>query len=126
MHTGRPLPGTQQSMVYAGPRHPMLKFPHRKWLTIPRWPVGGGPVFLDRASRGLNLPPFRSKAEPMIPRGDIRFRRGKRLLYVLALAFAFPSATISPVSAQLFSDRPPPIPPASVPDPGAAVNLAPP
>jgi hypothetical protein len=31
-----------------------------------------------------------------------------------------------PVRAQLFSDRPPPVPPASVPDPGAAVSLAPP
>src|ERR1700752_2218421 len=28
--------------------------------------------------------------------------------------------------AQLFSDRPPPVPPASVPDPGGAVSLAPP
>src|ERR1700752_304718 len=37
--------------------------------------------------------------------------------------------TPGPVSAQLFSDRPPPIPPASVPDApptGPAMNLAPP
>src|ERR1700761_1160252 len=33
----------------------------------------------------------------------------------------------APVSAQLFSDRPPPVPPASVPEPplGPAMNLAP-
>jgi hypothetical protein len=35
-------------------------------------------------------------------------------------------ATGVPAHAQLFSDRPPPVPPASVPDPGAAVSLAPP
>jgi hypothetical protein len=37
------------------------------------------------------------------------------------------SAVASPVSAQLFSDRPPPVPPASVPEPpaGPAMNLAP-
>ena len=40
----------------------------------------------------------------------------------LALGFA------APVSAQMFSDRPPPVPPASVPEPpgGPAMNLAPP
>ena len=62
----------------------------------------------------------------MIPRGNNRFRGCGHLLQVLALAFALPAATIVPAGAQLFSDRPPPIPPASVPDPGAAVSLAPP
>ena len=33
---------------------------------------------------------------------------------------------IAPARAQMFSDHPPPIPPASVPDPGGAVGLAPP
>jgi hypothetical protein len=46
------------------------------------------------------------------------------------LAFALVSLlvgfSVSPANAQLFSDRPPPIPPAAVPDPGAAVSLAPP
>jgi hypothetical protein len=61
----------------------------------------------------------------MIPKGDIRFQRCGRLL-ALALAAALPVLTIGPVSAQFFSDRPPPVPPASVPDSGAAVNLVPP
>ena len=59
----------------------------------------------------------------MIPKGDIRFRRCG-LLLVLALAAALPA--IGPARAQFFSDRPPPVPPASVPDSGAAVNLVPP
>ena len=59
----------------------------------------------------------------MIPKGDIRFRRCGHLL---AVALALPLATTGPARAQLFGDRPPPIPPASVPDTGAAVNLAPP
>jgi len=59
----------------------------------------------------------------MIAKGDIRFRRCGHLLVV---ALALPLAMSGPASAQLFGDRPPPIPPASVPDPGAAMNLAPP
>jgi hypothetical protein len=60
-------------------------------------------------------------------RGGINgFRRSGWLLPVLALA-ALPAALgIAPAAAQLFGDRPPPVPPASVPDPGAAVSLAPP
>jgi len=49
-------------------------------------------------------------------------RRGARLWLALAML----SAPVLPAKAQLFSDRPPPIPPAAVPDPGAAVSLAPP
>lgn len=56
--------------------------------------------------------------------GFPRFRRSGRLSWPV-LAVACLLAT-SPATAQLFSDRPPPIPPASVPDPGAAVSLAPP
>src|SRR5438045_9396264 len=47
----------------------------------------------------------------------------------LALAFALVAfASASPSFAQLFSDRPPPIPPALVPDvpSGGAISLAPP
>jgi hypothetical protein len=35
-------------------------------------------------------------------------------------------AMAAPASAQMFSDRPPPVPPAAVPDAGPAMNLAPP
>ena len=45
-------------------------------------------------------------------------------IVVVALGLGF----AGPVSAQMFSDRPPPVPPASVPEPpaGPAMNLAPP
>jgi hypothetical protein len=54
------------------------------------------------------------------------WRRSGRLLpaVMLAVALSFCGQTVA--RAQLFSDRPPPVPPASVPDPGGAVNLAPP
>jgi hypothetical protein len=59
--------------------------------------------------------------------GIIRFRRGHQLWPTLAaVVWAVSLAMPAPASAQLFGDRPPPIPPAAVPDPGAAVNLAPP
>jgi hypothetical protein len=44
---------------------------------------------------------------------------------MLALAISL-AVLASPARAQLFSDHPPPVPPASVPDPGSAVSLAPP
>jgi len=44
---------------------------------------------------------------------------------MLALAILL-AVSAPPAKAQLFSDHPPPVPPASVPDPGAAVSLAPP
>src|SRR6201996_161070 len=56
--------------------------------------------------------------------GIIRWRRVERLWPMLALAILL-AVFASPSRAQLFSDRPPPVPPASVPDPGAAVSLAP-
>jgi hypothetical protein len=56
--------------------------------------------------------------------GIIRWRRVERLWPVLALAILL-AVLASPAKAQLFSDHPPPVPPASVPDPGAAVSLAP-
>jgi hypothetical protein len=62
--------------------------------------------------------------------GIFRWRRGNRVWPAFALAgfvaglwFAFFAV---PANAQLFSDHPPPVPPASVPDAGAAVSLAPP
>jgi hypothetical protein len=54
--------------------------------------------------------------------GISAIRRGA----VLWLALALLPALVAPANAQFFSDRPPPIPPALVPDPGAAVSLAPP
>ena len=52
-----------------------------------------------------------------------RIRRGGRLWPALIVVL---STLSSPVSAQMFTDRPPPVPPNAVPEPGAAVNLAPP
>ncbi len=52
-----------------------------------------------------------------------RIRRGGRLLPALTVVLM--STFGSSASAQMFTDRPPPVPPASVPDPGAAINLAP-
>ena len=50
--------------------------------------------------------------------------RGGRLLPALAVAAVL--ASMMPASAQMFSDRPPPVPPASVPEAPPAMNLAPP
>lgn len=56
--------------------------------------------------------------------GIIGWRRSVPLLpVILAACLALGSGA---AHAQLFSDRPPPVPPASVPDPGGAVSLAPP
>src|SRR3954467_7303515 len=58
--------------------------------------------------------------------GIIGWRRGTSLLPMLILAACLYTLGQNAAQAQLFSDRPPPVPPASVPDPGAAVSLAPP
>src|ERR1700719_3544 len=58
--------------------------------------------------------------------GIIGFRRGRRLQSLLLLAGLVALAIAAPAHAQMFSDHPPPVPPAAVPDPGAAVSLAPP
>jgi hypothetical protein len=55
-----------------------------------------------------------------------RWRRSGRLWPGLVLAGILFSLSAFPAKAQLFSDRPPPVPPAAVPDPGSAVSLAPP
>jgi hypothetical protein len=54
------------------------------------------------------------------------WRRGGRLLPALMLAVSVLVLAPTGARAQFFSDRPPPVPPASVPDPGGAVSLAPP
>jgi hypothetical protein len=51
-------------------------------------------------------------------------RRGRRLWPALAVILL--SVFCTSAHAQMFIDRPPPVPPAAVPDPGAAVNLTPP
>jgi len=58
--------------------------------------------------------------------GIFRWRRGVRLWSALAFAGILLSPFAFPAKAQFFSDRPPPVPPEAVPDPGAAVSLAPP
>jgi hypothetical protein len=53
--------------------------------------------------------------------------RGGRLPGMLALAVVLLAVIVTPATAQMFSDRPPPVPPASVPEPlGGAISLAPP
>jgi len=58
--------------------------------------------------------------------GIFRWRRSAGLWQTLLLAGILFSFSAFPAKAQLFSDRPPPVPPAAVPDPGSAVSLAPP
>src|SRR5512139_1010097 len=58
--------------------------------------------------------------------GIIGRRRSGRLLPTVLLAAALALLGQTGARAQLFSDRPPPVPPAAVPDPGGAVSLAPP
>jgi hypothetical protein len=58
--------------------------------------------------------------------GIIGWRRSVSLLPTLILAASLVALGQNAAQAQLFSDRPPPVPPASVPDPGGAVSLAPP
>jgi hypothetical protein len=56
-----------------------------------------------------------------------RSGQGGRLPSALAFAVMLVSVIPASVSAQMFSDRPPPVPPAAVPEPSApAMNLAPP
>ncbi len=58
--------------------------------------------------------------------GSFGFRRSHWLPPRLARAVILAAALVTgPANAQLFGDRPPPVPPASVPDPGPAVSLAP-
>src|ERR1700742_2843924 len=55
-----------------------------------------------------------------------RCGRGLVLLPAVLLAVALVLAVPTAVSAQWFGERPPPVPPAAVPDTGPAINLAPP
>ncbi|RZN16931.1 hypothetical protein CWO90_38250, partial [Bradyrhizobium sp. Leo121] len=55
-----------------------------------------------------------------------RCGRGVLLRSVIWLAVIVILAVPSAGSAQWFGERPPPVPPAAVPDAGPAINLAPP
>src|ERR1700750_3066044 len=60
--------------------------------------------------------------------GTDRGAQGARAALAFALARLIVLAFPNPPSAQCFSDRPPPVPPSSIPDasPGGAISLAPP
>jgi hypothetical protein len=76
----------------------------------------------------LEFAAFSVKSSTMTTgRGGIsRFRRSKWLWPLLMLAILFGPPAFAPAAAQFFTERPPPVPPAAVPDPGAAISLAPP
>jgi hypothetical protein len=87
----------------------------------------GSPTRHKRAVR-LEFAAFSVKSMIMTSGGDgiFAFRRSVRLWPSLAVVLL--AVLIAPASAQMFSDRPPPVPPATVPDvpSGPALNLAPP
>ncbi len=82
------------------------------------------------ASRRLEFAAFSVKSMPMGLTGNgIAGRgRGGQLRHALVLALILAGLLPVTVSAQMFSDRPPPVPPNAVPDApsGPAMNLAPP
>ncbi|NEW88697.1 hypothetical protein DU475_15680 [Rhodopseudomonas sp. WA056] len=87
-----------------------------------RW--GGGRC--DRARDRLEFAAFSVKTIAMIFRGNIVGGR-RRIVAQWAFVAVCALALTQPAAAQFFSDRPPPVPPASVPEPpaGAAISLAP-
>src|SRR5262245_30615094 len=91
-----------------------------------RWGV------VARGAPRLEFAAFSVKSRVMKTGGDgiFRWRRDAGVWPTLASTFALAAVLLAflviPANAQLFGDRPPPIPPAAVPDPGGAVSLAPP
>ncbi len=85
------------------------------------------PIPTELPLRRLEFAAFSVKSMAMISGGNgiVGFGRGGWPFPTLALALALLAA---PASAQMFSDRPPPVPPAAVPDvqTAPAMNLAPP
>jgi hypothetical protein len=77
----------------------------------------------------LEFAAFSVKSMPMTSWGDGigRFGRARRPVPALGLALALVCVLPASSFAQMFSDRPPPVPPAAVPDvqTGPAMNLAP-
>src|SRR6185436_12061195 len=92
------------------------------------------PIPADLPIRRLEFAAFSVQSMAMISGGNgiVGFGRGGWPFSGVARAFALalPRASLlsAPVSAQMFSDRPPPVPPAAVPDVQTppAMNLAPP
>src|SRR5437773_2820277 len=80
--------------------------------------------------RRLEFAAFSVKSMAMISGGNgiVGFGRGGWPFLALTLALTLAALLPAPVSAQMFSDRPPPVPPAAVPDvqTAPAMNLAPP
>jgi hypothetical protein len=82
----------------------------------------------------LEFAAFSVKSMAMISGGNgiVGFGRGRwpfpAQAFALILAVVFTAALATPASAQMFQDRPPPVPPAAVPDVQTppAMNLAPP
>jgi hypothetical protein len=81
-------------------------------------------------SHRLEFAAFSVKTNHMTVTANITDRsgRGSCGIFALALMCSLMSAAPQPARAQLFGDRPPPVPPASVPEvpSGAAISLAPP
>jgi hypothetical protein len=99
---------------------------HRDTGRQRRRPVPGG--LSDRSTRRLEFAAFSVKSMPMSPGGNSidGFRRRSRLKTAFALLVVLLSALPAAAPAQMFSDRPPPVPPALVPDaPADAMSLAP-
>src|SRR3954451_15355674 len=104
--------------------------PHQYWVPV-RVPP---PLPADLLLRRLEFAAFSVKSMAMISGGNgiVGFGRGgwpsSGLALALMLALALAALLPAPVSAQMFSDRPPPVPPAAVPDvqTAPAMNLAPP
>jgi hypothetical protein len=95
---------------------------------MPLFLRGFGPAMTVSGGQRLEFAAFSVKSMVMTARGhdDDRFLRGGRL--TLALACLFVLLVPSIASAQMFGERPPPVPPGLVPDApsGPAISLAPP
>ena len=90
------------------------------------------PIPAELALRRLEFAAFSVKSMAMISGGNgiVGFGRGGGPFPTLAVAFMLALAALlpAPALAQMFSDRPPPVPPNAVPDvqTAPALNLAPP
>jgi len=88
------------------------------------------PIPAELALRRLEFAAFSVKSMAMISgrNGIVGFGRGGWPLPALAVALMLAALLPAPALAQMFSDRPPPVPPNAVPDvqTAPAMNLAPP
>ena len=116
-------------MVYARPKRPRWDC---DWSTAAELTLGIG---AGSAAAGafsllwrLEFAAFSVKSMAMTSRGNGIGADGGTLRLFPSLLLALVLLAPSPVSAQMFSDRPPPVPPSSIPDApsGPAMNLAPP